>query len=532
MIFIKRHWPLIVAVGILWVVVGVCLIISIRQNQGYLVYALDDAYIHMAIAKNFALHGIWGITRYGFSSSSSSPLWTLLLSFNYLFFGVNEVTPFVLNVMFGTLLVFSVYRIQRVFISSPIRNLILLTSMIFFIPVPALTFTGLEHTLHTLLTIVFVYLSSRVLTRERIYSSQAIWLLILAPLITTVRYEGLFLVSVVCCLCFIKRKVVYGFSLGGLGFLPIAVYGLISVSNGWYFLPNSVLLKGNAPQISSLREIIGFIYYGYRQLIIHPHILMVVLGGLVTFNFHYSRQKTMTDSMMMIIIFIATTLLHMEFAKTGWFYRYEAYLVGLGVFILGKPVFEYFPAKFNSVNGKLIPRYVALTFIILFAVGPFVVRGTSSLIKIPRATTNIYEQQYQMGMFLRKSYQRQAIAANDIGAINYLSDIECLDLVGLGNLKVAGAKMGGVYNSQKICEFAKSERIQIAVIYDHWFEGKIPSEWIKVGHWKIRNNVVCASNVVSFYAANPAQKDILITNLEQFSQYLPKNVLLTKINRD
>ncbi len=49
-----RHWPVLAAIIILWCTVLLLLILSVRQNQGHLVYALDDPYIHMAIAKNFA----------------------------------------------------------------------------------------------------------------------------------------------------------------------------------------------------------------------------------------------------------------------------------------------------------------------------------------------------------------------------------------------------------------------------------------------------------------------------------------------
>ena len=46
---------------------------SINEN-GLLVYTLDDPYIHMAIAKNLVTHGVFGVTRFSFSSSTSSPL--------------------------------------------------------------------------------------------------------------------------------------------------------------------------------------------------------------------------------------------------------------------------------------------------------------------------------------------------------------------------------------------------------------------------------------------------------------------------
>ena len=51
---------------ILALLVAGVIIISIRQNDGHIIYTLDDSYIHMALAKNLAQHGVWGITRYEF----------------------------------------------------------------------------------------------------------------------------------------------------------------------------------------------------------------------------------------------------------------------------------------------------------------------------------------------------------------------------------------------------------------------------------------------------------------------------------
>ncbi len=51
----------------------------------------------------------------------------------------------------------------------------------------------------------------------------------------------------------------------------------------------------------------------------------------------------------------------------------------------------------------------------------------------------------------------------------------------------------------------------------------ISTKWEKAVN-KIFNNHVCGSDVVSFYAVDPAENDNLIKNLKNNSQYLPPGV--------
>src|SRR6266566_120392 len=110
---VYRHMPAVVATLALWACVGVLLYISVGQNQGHVVYVLDDSYIHMAVARNLAQHGVWGISQYGFSSVTSSIAWPLLLAGVYLVFGPNEIAPLLLNLVFATALVWLAYVMLR-----------------------------------------------------------------------------------------------------------------------------------------------------------------------------------------------------------------------------------------------------------------------------------------------------------------------------------------------------------------------------------------------------------------------------------
>src|SRR5207244_5808529 len=75
------------------------------------------------------------------------------------------------------------------------------------------------------------------------------WALVLAPLVTVARFEGLFVVFVVCVLLFVRGRLLAAVLLGGAALLPVLVYGAVSAANGGFWLPNSVLLKGSRPDL-------------------------------------------------------------------------------------------------------------------------------------------------------------------------------------------------------------------------------------------------------------------------------------------
>lgn len=208
------------------------LIQSLNQNQGHLIYALDDAYIHIAIAKNFAQHGIWGITRYEFTSTSSSLLWTLLISFSYFIFGINELITFILNIIFAIGTFSIIYFILRRFKIPQFYIFIVILSIMFLTPFPALVFTGMEHILHIFLMILFIYLSASMLKYDNgIFK----YLLILSFLLMITRHESFFLIFVVSFLFILKKKYLYSILLIVVSFIPLVIYGLISTSKGWFF---------------------------------------------------------------------------------------------------------------------------------------------------------------------------------------------------------------------------------------------------------------------------------------------------------
>ncbi len=542
---IVKHWPLAATVIILGVLMVILLMRSLDANNCHLVYLLDDAYIHMAIAKNLSLHGVWGVTPYEFSSSSSSLLWTLLLAGCYWLFGVAEATPFILNLVFALLLLLTLHwmlarqRIPRWYLFA----VLLWTAYV--APLPFLAFGGLEHVMHIFLTILFVLSAVPRLcdTGAAVTRRSPVALCIVTPLMVSARFEGLFLIAVIALLFALRRNWKMALAIVGLGILPVVVYALVSLSQGWSWLPNSVLLKGGFntlfdPLLSSDTSIADkiqtivkfFVRWPYLRLVSSPGLLVVTLASLLLFVWRAMRVRQVMDAhQLWLIVFLCTTTLHLQFAAIGRLYRYEGYLIVLGLAAIAAPARELFQtvaAKSNGERGYIL-RVVGLIVLLVFALAPLASRGGRSTDSIPDATANIYQQQYQMGRFVERFYNEQAVALNDIGAVNFMSDVHCLDLVGLASRPVFQEKRHGPLSPQAIAHWIDSLNVRVAIVYDTWFDNglKFPPSWIRVGQWHIRHNVVCGSETVSFYATDSAETSYLAEHLRQFASELPVEVL-------
>jgi hypothetical protein len=526
-----HSWPLYAAILCFLLLVWVLVAISIVQNHGNLVYALDDPYIHMAMAKNFSQSGVWGVTHYGYTPTSSSLLWTLLLSATYYLGGVNQLAPLLWNLVF-TVLILVVADVILTWYQTPTAiKFIALLALILLVPLPVLVLSGMEQGLQTLLTLLTVFLAARLLSGESPASARAdaIKLLILAPLVTAARFEGMFLIATLCGLFLLFARWRYAAAFAACGFLPVVLNGVISVSKGWFWFPTSVLLKASLPDFHSPVELIlsllNPIFVNLREGL---HILVLLVAVLLFYIMACAKGSGSRESRQIVgTILVITGITHLEFVGVSPLYRYDAYWCALA--------FLYLAVQLPVVVPRWSPPFALSTWtaqknlacgvLFLLLLFPLLVKGGRIFWFLPQCTTNIYEQQYQMGLFVRRYYQHSTVALNDIGAVNFLADIHCLDLWGLANADIAAAKRNHTYQVPDIDRLSKQTGARIAIIYDSWFEGGLPSGWVRVGRWTIRNNVIAGGDTVSFYAVNLGETPHLVESLTDFASRLPADVI-------
>ncbi len=543
-----RLWPLWIALTVFAVLLVRMLLKVIDLNDGNLIYSLDDAYIHMSIARNIVEHGVWGVTQYAYTSSSSSPFWTLLLALTYAIFGANEYSPFTLNIAASVFLLGVSYAVMRRHHIPAYAIAGGLGIIVVFLPLNAYIFTGLEHVLHAALAVAFLALGAEAITRtDPLHWNErdAILLYLTGAMLAFTRYEGLFIVAAICGLLVLRGRLFFALLLGMMSALPVAAYGLIAMNNGWPFLPVSVVLKSEG-SLDALRNIdsIGaaFDWVGGVFTTLNDSPLFLATAGFAVVLLilrvfvpppptDRAAMRFDTPSVMLVAVALVI-LMHLRLlTDPGIFDRYMAYLVTISLIAITTAGARYLPRSIASLRETIKPA--AITGIALVAVG-FVVFGWQMFQRwddlrtespMLAGTNNIYLQQYQMARFLQTHYNDATVAANDIGAITYFTDIRLVDLFGLGSIEVAETRMNDAYTPELMRQLAADAGAEIAIAYRHWITellvGAIPDGWVTVGEWGTPNVVVLGGETVTFYALNDAAVAPLTDALWDFGNDLP-----------
>ncbi len=522
--------PLVTALAVFLGILALLEYRVLHLTGGTFMYPLDDTFIHMAVAKTLAFQGNWGIAGHEFESASSSVLYTLLLAASFKLFGIHIIIPFIINVIAGCLLLLVVQRrLAREGIGGGGQLLILL-AVVVFTPVPIQVMSGMEHTLQCIFSFLFIFGAAEWLEgidrQEKDRLRIPVRLIVYGILACAIRYEGAFLVGIVCVLLLFKRRVRSAVLLGFLCALPIFIFGCYSLYKGSYFLPNSVLIKSEGAQLT-LAGVLGFVFKvalqkltlslagiatsATQHLLILLPLTFLLFSGKLPRNGRYSY---------ILLILTVGTLLQLTLASTGWFYRYEAYLILPSVVILGILLYKYRV----ELTGMVRQRPVVMTFLLFVLFLPMVVRVAAAFRNAPVACMNIYGQQYQMGKFFHQYYDDSVVAANDIGAISFFKKEKNLDLWGLANIEVARSRKNNYWTPVFLDSLSRRDKAPVAVVFDGWFSDSLLARWNKVATWTIPDNVICGDSVVSFYAIEPQGEPYLRQSLEAYQKQLPPGI--------
>jgi hypothetical protein len=145
--------------------------------------------------------------------------------------------------------------------------------------------------------------------------------------------------------------------------------------------------------------------------------------------------------------------------------------------------------------------------------------------RMANASSNIYEQHYQMHRFVT-DYWREPVAVNDLGYVAYRNDGYVLDLWGLASQRALEARRrrdGSAWMEDLTSDFG----VRLAMIYEAWFK-EIPDRWVPIADLRFEKKIVSAARArVTFYALTEAARQKALTLFDEIRPTLPKGVTLT-----
>lgn len=521
-IFSSLNYKYFLSAFCLILVYVVLYFIVLNINNGYFSYALDDPYIHLSMAKNFYEKQILSVDGISFASASSSPLWFIMLSF---FMGFDtEITqnlPFLFNIIFQILSLFMIIFIFNKHFKVQISYLLLLIFAVFapFIP---LALGGMEHSLQIFLMLVVLNEYLNFINHK--YNKNFLFLCLFSALLVATRYENIAFVLMLAITLVFEKKYKEFIILSFISFVPIVAFGIFSQQFNLGFFPSSIMIKseiGNHIDVNLFKKIINKIISGFT----HKHIFIIFILNLYIFIRTFLKRDYKITYL--AFVFIGTTLAHLAFGSLGWLNRYEAYLIVFGLLNIISFLYKYY--NLYKIENKLKTMIFLFLFIVFFIISASFKGHYIAVL----GTKNIFEQQIQMAKFLKRYFNNSKIAANDIGAISFFTNIKLLDLAGLGSYDIVRLYKDGKYNANTIKKLIAKNDVDLIVVYDVWFSKLNFSfndeNYSFMGSWQIIDNKVCGSDIVSFYS----KKATFSQNFTKFKDYeaqLPKDVIIRNFN--
>ena len=510
-------------------VLAVVVALSIRcltRTDGNWAYVLDDTAIHLSMADTLR-HGTWGITVGVYESASSSPVWTVLVTAATSVVPTGrEFVPLALCVPCAFAILWLLGRSQDVVRPSSRRPLDVLVAVVLSVVVlflPGLVLTGMEHALHAALVLAAVLVLHRTSTGDWPSSRRALAYVALAVAALT-RFETLFVALGLMAglavsaaldaregrrgrLVETVRTVVL---VGTCTAVPVAGFALFNRAMGQELLPNSVVVKSPLRHAQLLpRDDILF------ALGEDPVVLVLFLVSLAYLVSALGAGGAPRRNVLPATTVVVTTLFHSGYADIGWFERYQAYVIVLGI------------ATLLWIAGEVIDHDRLPAFLGVLVVGALVLTPlkVEVLREAPLASRNTYVERYQLGRFFGRYYEGQSVATGELGYASLFHDGPMLDVLGLGTHEVLEAIREIRYDDGFLHAVTERRGVQAVAMYSTSTIVPRPSTWVFVGDWELTMPRHGGGDMrLQFWAPDEDRADRLQAHFLEFAEQLPAGI--------
>jgi hypothetical protein len=460
-----------------------------RGTGGSLVYPLDDTYIQMAIAKTLAAHGAWGVTRFEFSGAGSSLLWPPLLAALDRLTGLGARLPLIVNLLAAVLVVWMADGILARHLASGTGRAIALALVIVGAPLPALATIGMEHTLQCAVALALMRAGASWCAEPGI-GTQCLpaGVALLGCAIVAVRYDAASVVVAVAILIVGARgwRSAAAFMLASA--TPVVGYAAMAFRHGWPALPTPVLLKQRLGSVDILSwhgaaDLLGG---GALTVLVNtPALVALVLLGLalVATSSRDRDSPRRRESLFLVLVFLIATGVHLQFGRVGWLYRYEAYLIVLGIVATASAIGDRLSARWPQSDPL---RAAAAAALALVLVAPLFQRALLASRLVITSAADLYRHEYVWGRFFQQYPPDGGLLVGDLGAVAYFTDVPLVDAGGLATLELLPHRWSDPMDVAMAVRVARSRGVRVSII-DGPYGGRATG-WPCVAAWTVADD--------------------------------------------
>ncbi len=480
---------------------GALVAVSMILNNGVFEYALDDVYIHLAMAEQLFAGG-YGVNAGEIASAASSPLYPLLLP-TWFGLDVQVWLPFLWNSLaIGVAAGITGWAVARA--NVPRFGVWLAALAPFAMTMHVVAFTGMENMAHGAASLAIVFGLWRFIETGRVGA----WLVIGVLVAPAFRLEGLALALSAAGVVLVQGRPRAGVALGVLALLPVALFvgGLTAL--GLDPLPNSVNAKLPDPSEGDTGLLAGLATTfrvnigtnGGRYVLA----LMVVVWMLALI----ALRRGARGPGLVALAVVAAAAAHLAIASTGWMDRYENYLV-LSLFVV--------LALLVAETGA-----VAKTVILVTALAGGVMTYAPNLDNYAYNPRAIALQQGQMARFAKEHVQAP-VAVNDLGYVAWNNPSYVLDLWGLASSEALEKRLSDPSEGWAD-PLADARDVRVAMIYDRWLPTALGPDWVRLGQLVLWDSggPFLGGLTVAFYAQSAEDARDLKDTLDVWASGLPE----------
>jgi hypothetical protein len=478
---------------------------ALRLTSGHFTYALDDTYIHLALAEQIA-HGHYGVNTNEFASPSSSILWPYMLAF---LAGTrwHVYLPLVWNILFGATAAGLIgwftgkWFSGRIEARNDYQGILAAVLLILSANLVSLTLVGMEHVLQVLLATCAAIGVGELFAGRRM----PLWCLVAAALAPAVRYEGFSIALAVAVALIGIRQWQKAITLFSVSLTPPMLFGVYLYHLGLPPLPVSVMVKAKVISQSTgvLHRALGVVIANLKTDLVQPlwRIPTVIATAFLVVALLRTTSRARRFALGSGVLVGVLQLLLGQF---NWFHRYEVFaVVFMAILILRA-----------GLSGLL---RLPVTQAALFVCASVYILAT---VITPNASRCIYLQQAQMQRFTTQHYHGN-FAVNDLGMVSYqrTPGTYVLDLWGLASLEAAQhpLKEEGWLQATTV-----RHDTPLAIVFTEWFP-HIPASWTRVGSLCEPNLPVLPKKACAdFYSTDPSQTAVIRDDFLHFAPTVPK----------